>query len=133
MHLILCVDTRSGLSFAGRRLSSDSVLTGRILKMTENSRLWIAPYSEKLFLDQTVHVAPDYLQKAAQGDYCFLEQNIHMVPRDRVESVTLCCWNRSYPATEKFPREWLGDMRLVHTEEFPGTSHDTITLERYVP
>lgn len=133
MHLILCIDDRSGLSFAGRRLSTDRKLTEKIVGMAEHSKLWIEPYSEKLFDNGNIFVSPDYLNKAAPGEYCFLEREIQLVPNERLESIILCRWNRAYPSTEKFPRELLADMCLVHTEDFPGNSHEKITIERYIP
>lgn len=133
MHLILCVDDRGGLSFAGRRLSTDRKLTEKIVDMAEYSKLWIEPYSEKLFEKGNIFVSPDYLNEAASGEYCFLEREIQLVPKERLESIILCRWNRAYPSTEKFPRELLVDMRLVHTEDFPGNSHEKITIERHTP
>ena len=131
MHLIVCIDDRDGLSFAGRRLSRDRVLTRRILDLSSGKELWVAPYSATLFEPDTVCMDPQFPKKAGEGDYCFVEKEIHMIQRAQLESVTVFRWNRSYPATEKFPRSLLTGMRLVYTEDFPGNSHDKITMERY--
>lgn len=130
MHLIVCIDQRDGMSFCGRRLSSDRTLTDYICKLTSESKLWMNAYSAKLFPETEVLVDESFLQKASKGEYCFAE-NTPLENLTDVESVTLCHWNRRYPSTEIFPRMLLANMHLVHTEEFPGNSHETLTIERY--
>lgn len=131
MHLIVCVEEKDGISFCGRRLSSDRTVTNHIAEITSGRKLWMHPYSAKLFGEREVFVQEDFLQKAAAGDYCFVE-NVP-VPKnlDELESVVLYHWNRSYPSTLKFPREILESKELISTEEFAGYSHDKITMERY--
>lgn len=131
MHLIACIDERDGLSFCGRRLSSDRALSEYLLRMTADHRLWVHPDARKLFPAHTVDVAEDFTTACKAGDYCFVEQNAAQISKDDLESVTLCCWNRRYPFTEVFPRGLLSDMRLSFTEDFPGNSHACITVERY--
>ena len=133
MHLIVCVEDQGGVSFAGRRLSSDCVLTEYILSLTAHSRLWIAPYSAKLYAGEKVSVAEDYLTRCQPGEYCLLEKDISLIHSNTLESVTLCRWNRRYPATEYFSQELLAGMRLASTVDFPGNSHENITVERYMP
>lgn len=132
MHLIFCVDDRDGLSFCGRRLSQDREVTAHILSRTADTNLWILPYSAKLFPAGSMIADPDYLSKAEMGDYCFVEKGPLPNVWENVESVTLYHWNRAYPSTERFPRELLEVMTLEVTEEFPGYSHETITMERFV-
>ena len=132
MHLIVCVDTRDGMSFCSRRQSRDREIIARVLKTTEKSRLWISPYSANLFAGEQIIVDPDYLEKAGDGEFCFAETEVLLPVLGKLESVTLYHWNRSYPATVKFPREILRSMHLQTREEFPGYSHETITMERYV-
>ena len=133
MHLIVCIDQRDGMLFNCRRLSSDKVLTQRILQMTQGSTLWMSSYSAKLFsgFEGSIHVAEDYLACARNGAYCFAEDADLLGVKDKLESVTLFLWNRSYPADKYFSRQLLDNLHLVHTEDFPGNSHETITLERY--
>lgn len=132
MHLIFCVDDRDGLLFCDRRLSRDRKLYEHILQLTAGRSLWMSPYSGKLFSNGTVRIDPDFQQKAAQGDYCFLETLPVPEIYDQCESVILYHWNRVYPATVKFPRTLLENMHLDATEEFPGSSHEKITMERYI-
>ena len=49
MKLILCVDDKGGLAFNHRRQSRDRVLNERILMHCGMHRLWISPYTAKLF------------------------------------------------------------------------------------
>jgi len=130
MHLILCIDDRDGLSFGGKRLSSDRKLTEFLLDYTSSGKLWMNSYSAKLFPEGTVCVDEDFLHKAGEGEYCFLE-NTPLTDISGLESVTLCRWNRRYPSTVKFPRTLLEAMRLESCQDFPGNSHDLISVERY--
>ena len=131
MHLILCVDNRDGLSFCGRRLSQDRAVCAHILGLTADAVLWMSAYSQPLFPGADVRVDADFQRKAGPGEYCFLETTPLLDTYDNLESVVLYHWNRDYPATVKFPRKLLAPMHLVYTEEFPGNSHNTITMERY--
>lgn len=54
---------------------------------------------------------------------CFLIQT-------QVDSVILYKWNRVYPADQYFAMD-LSGWKLVETVEFPGSSHEKITEERY--
>ena len=130
MHLILCADDRNGLSFCGRRLSRDRLLIEHMLMLSAGQRLWVHPYSLPLFPSDAVIAHEAFLDKAQAGEYCFLE--ISRLP-ETVESVVLYRWNRAYPATETLPQNLLSSMHLVHTEEFPGSSHEKITMEKYIP
>ena len=48
----------------------------------------------------------------------------------QVDSVILYKWNRVYPADQYFAMD-LSGWKLVETVEFPGSSHEKITEERY--
>lgn len=132
MHLIFCVDERDGLSFCGRRLSQDRNLCQHMLTLTAGSRLWVHPYSAKLFPEGSVLVDETYIEQAKTGDYCFVEKGPFPASWGDVHSVTLYHWNRAYPSTERFSRSLLENMHLETTEEFPGNSHEKITMERFV-
>ena len=131
MHLIVCLEEHDGLHFGGRRLSSDRLVTEHILRMSGGHNLWMNAYSAKLFSGAEVCVAEDFLEKAAIEDYCFLENSTMDGYTDKIRSVTVYRWNRRYPATVRFPVEILKSRQLVHTEDFPGNSHEIITVERY--
>lgn len=131
MHLIICVDDRDGLSFCGRRLSRDSRVCEHILALAEGHKLWMHPDSAKIFPGAVVLTDEDFQNQAGQGDYCFLEVTPPLDAYENLESVTLYHWNRTYPATVKLDRKILSSLHLTHTEEFPGNSHETITVKRY--
>ena len=131
MHLIFCIDDRDGLSFCGRRLSQDRELNRHMLKLTSGHKLWMSHYSAKLFPDCSVQIDEDFQHKADTDDYCFLETADPLEAYEHLESVTLYHWNRSYPSTQKFPRSLLNNMHLEYTEDFHGSSHEKITMERY--
>lgn len=133
MHIIVCLDENNGMCFAGRRQSMDSALRVRLLALTQGSRLWMNSYSGKQFALQAEHimVAEDFLKKAGQGEYCFVENTPLGGCEDRLEDVFLCRWNRVYPSDVKFPMALLTGRHLAETVQFAGNSHDTITLERY--
>ena len=131
MHLIVCIDDRDGMSFCGRRLSRDAALTAHILELTKGSRLWMTADSAKLFPNGTVIVDDHCLQLAGEGEFCFAEVKVDADIQHKLESVYLYHWNRAYPSTTKFPRELLMHMHLVQSEDFPGNSHEIITLEKY--
>lgn len=131
MHLIVCVEDNGGLSFCGRRLSFDRVVTAEILRIASENKLWMNRYSSGLFTDQNVMVDEYFLQRAGKGEYCFLENIPVPDSLENIESIIVFRWNRRYPATVKFPIELLADRELVETVEFTGFSHKTITMERY--
>lgn len=130
MHLIVCVDERDGVHFAGKRLSSDKELCKFLLQYTQGSTLWMNSYSAKLFAGMEIIVEEAILEKTPEGAYCFLE-NLPLSQMTNLESITLCHWNRRYPSTEKFPRTLLSGMHLESSYDFPGNSHEKITVERY--
>ncbi len=134
MHLIVCVDARGGMAFNCRRLSSDKVLAAKICDITQGAALWVSPYSVSLFkgTEACLHVSEDYLSDAASGEYCFAEREDLTVLAQPPESVILCLWNRCYPADTYFPQKLLEGATCQLLDEFPGSSHEKISIERYV-
>ncbi len=129
MFLIVCIDSRGGMSFGGRRQSRDRILQKRLLDRVGTSHLFMSPYSAKLFQEaQNVIATENYLEKIGPGDYVFVEDG--PLPKSGVEGLFLYHWNRLYPADRYFTLSpaALGLTRLSR-EEFPGSSHDVITEE----
>lgn len=131
MHLIVCVDERDGLSFCGRRLSRDGILNQHMLTLASGHKLWMNAYSAKMFSGDTVCADEDFLLRAGSDDFCFLENSPLPKTNETLESVILYHWNRTYPSNVTFPRALLDGMHLVKEEEFPGRSHEMITMEWY--
>lgn len=133
MVLLVCVDDQFGMMFNRRRQSSDSVVTAKILEMTAGKRLWMNNYSRSLFPENApICVDDDFLKKASEEDYCFVE-NCDVKPYiGCAEKIVLFHWNRQYPADIRFPNDLLtGDWSIIHTLDFPGNSHKTVTVEVY--
>ena len=131
MHLVVCVDDRMGMCFAGRRQSMDRLLREDLLALTQGAAIWMAPYSAGQFeaSPENLQMAEDFTEKAGAGEYCFCELQL---PRGNIESIILYRWNRHYPADFVFPAEWLQCRSLKETKEFAGSSHEKITREVYV-
>ena len=137
MHIIAVIDDNGGLMFNHRRQSQDRVLLDRILELSGGARLWMNAYTRKQFDDtaslERVTVDEDFLEKAAAGDFCFVE-NVPVLPvLRRVERVILFRWNRAYPSDRKFDLDLSAPFwTLTESRECPGRSHEKITEEVYV-
>lgn len=133
MILMVCVDKKRGMLFHHRRQSQDRILRERILAATAHTRLWMNAYSAKQFDLDTfphIHVSETFLSDAAPGEYCFVENVDPSSALDQIEQVILYHWNRDYPADLYFSLD-LSPFTLTRTEEFAGSSHETITEEIY--
>jgi hypothetical protein len=134
MKIALCLDDRNGMSFAGRRQSMDEILRQDLLLLVKGHRLWMSPYSAAQFdsLPENVQVDGACLEKSGQEDWCFVEDGDVLSVQDRVTQFAIYRWNRHYPSDRKFPLEVFQDRwKLESCREFPGKSHENITLEVY--
>ncbi len=132
MKLIVIVDDQMGLSFNHRRQSRDHILCQYIADLTDGSRMFMNEYSYKLmkpYISDAV-VSEACLDEAAEEDYCFVETEDPTAYKDRITELVLCRWNRAYPGDVHFTMD-LTDWTLIHTEEFPGSSHEKLTIEFY--
>lgn len=129
MILAVCVEDRMGLSFCGKRLSKDRGLREKMLELS-GGQLRMSPYSAKQF-QEAVYAGEDYLSGAGAQDWCFAEDDGYLAVLHRVNKVVLFRWNRAYPADRFFqiPDGW----RMTAQEDFPGNSHEKITMEVYEP
>jgi len=125
--VVLCVDDNLGLGFNRRRQSKDAALRQK-LQALSSGRLRMSEYSARQF-DIPVYAGADYLSRAESGDWCFCEDREYLEFAQNIEKLYLFRWNRAYPADLYF--EFPGQWKLVSSEEFPGTSHEKITLEVY--
>ena len=135
MKLIVCVEDRWGLLFNHRRVSRDRAVTDKILSLTAGSSLLMNEYSSGLFpAGSLMKVDPCFLEKAETGDCCFVETDDIRPFLSRVEELVLFRWNRKYPFDVSFPFEdCFGNWNLISREDFPGNSHEMITMEVYRP
>ena len=102
MILIVCIDDQNGMAFNHRRQSQDRVLVERIEGLTADSKLRMAPYSQKLFSSSNILADDDYLIKADIDDYCFVEREDVKPYEDKIQKVIVFRWNRHYPSDLKF-------------------------------
>ena len=134
MTLIVCVDDLGGMAFNHRRQSQDRVLRERILAMAQGKRLLMSPYSARQFGPQpNLNIQEDFLQEALEGDLCFAETGPLLPYEKWISRLILFRWNRVYPADTHFDIPLVEETgwHLVSSEDFPGSSHEKITMEVY--
>lgn len=133
MIIAACVDDAMGMMFNGRRQSRDRYLMAHLEKKASGRTLRIAPGSAELFDAATsVWADEDFLQRAGQGDVCFVENADFAAYISEVEEIWLYRWNRIYPSDVYFPvpleqQGW----RCIGQHDFSGYSHACITEEIY--
>ena len=132
MKLIVCLDDKGGMAFAGRRQSRDRLLCNRICEITGGSRVLMSEPSYKLFENPSSRLvaSPEFLKIAGSSDYCFTETDSPAAFAENIEEIIIYRWNRVYPSDLKFDIP-LDSYTLKSTYEFKGNSHDKITEEVY--
>ena len=132
MNAIVCVDNRQGMLFNHRRQSRDQALKDFLLNLAGEKGLHMNHFSEKLFEGSpNIHIAEDFLDCAREDDFCFVEDHLLKPYENKIHSLIVCRWNRDYPGDFFLDLDYSG-RKLVFAEEFPGTSHEKITVEVYV-
>ncbi len=134
MKIIVCLDDKGGMLFNHRRQSRDSAQLHHMLALVGGSRLYMNEYSGRLFksAEKNVTVDDNFLFFAGEGDYCFVENEDVSDFLDVIEEVVIYRWGRVYPSDVRFPVSMFASRwTLTHTEEFPGSSHEKITVSRY--
>lgn len=131
MNAIICLDEKNGMMFNKRRQSRDSVLNQKVLEIATGKKLLMNGYSAKLFGENSsITVEENFLDIAQKGDFCFIEKGMETL--QNVENLYVFLWNRHYPADVYFRLDIEKEgFVLQSTEEFPGTSHEKITLNIY--
>lgn len=135
MNVIICIDNNGGMLFNYRRQSKDRFVQEDIIQLIGNHRLWMNQFTKNQFLNVStnihqINVAEDFLKKAQNGDYCFVE-NVDIFPYiSKIDRIILYKWNRVYPS-DTFLLLDLSEWTLENTEDFVGHSHDKITKEIY--
>ena len=100
MRVIVCLDEMGGMMFNHRRQSRDRTVIADVIASVGAGRLWLAPYSEKLFVEAGAdYVAEeDFLANAGEGDTCFVEDRHLAQWAERIDELVIYHWNRRYPA-----------------------------------
>ena len=132
MKVIVCLDERRGMMFNNRRQSRDSVLIEDVVKDLCGEKLFISPYSEKLFenADVKLKVKDNPLKAAKRDSVCFIENCSLADFKDEIDEVVIYLWNRHYPCDFYFDLNMEG-YTLKSMTEFAGSSHEKITKEVY--
>ena len=101
MIVITCLDQKNGMMFNHRRQSQDSALRERVAELVANAPLWINHYSANQFDTESIpnlNIDDDFLQEAAKGEYCFVE-DAPLAPFEKwIERIVVFRWDRTYPA-----------------------------------
>ena len=101
MIVITCLDQKNGMMFNHRRQSQDSVLREHVAKLVANVPLWMNHYSASQFHAESIpnlNIDDAFLQEAAQGEYCFVEDaplapfldGIASIP---LTGISICSWD----------------------------------------
>lgn len=133
MIVIVCLDNKKGMMFNHRRQSRDQAVTDRIQKICTDKKLWMSPYSDRLYgslKGMELAVNPDFLSQAGSGEICLVESDSLMPSIEKIEQIIVYWWNRTYPADVYLDLD-LSRWERKERYEFPGTSHEKITEERY--
>lgn len=131
MIAIVCVDDKGGMTFFGKRQSKDRAVFQRIAEIIEDAPLWINSFSASLFEGAPVTVDDAFLDKAGDGEFCFVENEALTPYTEKIEKLIVYQWNRAYPSDRKLDVDrscW----KLASVCDFAGYSHDKITEEIYI-
>lgn len=133
MILIVCVDDDNGMMFNKRRQSRDRVVIEDILSMSGEKTVWIQRFSAPLFekYEKNVMIDDGFLDRAEEGEFCFVENCSILPVLERVEKIVVYRWNRKYPADFHFDVD-LSQWNLENSSEFRGSSHERIVKEIYI-
>ena len=137
MNIVMCVGDGGEMLFNGRRVSRDEVACGDILKQLKGERLYIKPYSQKLFAPfegnaNLPTVCEDPLGTASDGEWCFIEDEDIMPYFDKIEKLLIYNWNLNYPYDMRLDLDYVrGKLRLSEMKKLVGKAHDKITRELY--
>ena len=134
MIVFLALDNQNGMMLNNRRQSRDSVLNQKMFDMIEDKKLMIHSFSQKLlakdFANQII-IRDDFIDDAQSGDVCFVE-NQHLASHvDKISTIYVFRWNRDYLADFTLDID-LSKWHKEVVEDFVGSSHERITLEKYM-
>ena len=133
MIVIVCLDDKKGMMLHHRRQSRDQAVTERIQKICKGKKLWMNPYSDKLYgslKGMKIAINADFLSLAEIGEFCLIESESLAPFAEKIEQIIVYWWNRTYPADVYLDLD-LSQWERKERNEFPGTSHEKITEEIY--
>lgn len=132
MKVIVCLDDNKGLLFNNRRQSRDRLVTEDIIKNLNGEKLFVLPFSEKLFEGyENVCCVEESAFLDFSQDGTFFVENIALSEYRNIDSVVVYKWNRVYPADFYCDIDF-GAFSLVEESDFKGNSHEKITKQVYI-
>lgn len=134
MTLICCVDDNMGMTFNKRRQSRDVEVTNSVINLSKNGKLFINPYSKKLFEEAgfiDFIIQDDSSLDFPDNSYFFNETAAPSVFEKAADEIILFRWNRAYPGDIQFDINLNSGWKLISSKEFAGKSHEKITMEVY--
>ena len=136
MIVAVCVDDSGGMLFNGRRQSRDRKVRDYLLEISRDAGLWMNGYSAAQFADAPegrISVSENFLEEAPEGSLAFAENQALKPFLHRIEKIILLKWNRQYPADLYLDIPLEKGWKSTKIREFPGYSHEKITVEVYEP
>ena len=128
MKLIICCDKNGGISFAGRRQSSDSAVRKKIYEIIGGKKLYLNSYSAGQFENtERLFISESFISDMKSGDFCFAENtepNLALF-----DEIYVFNWNRDYPADRHL--DIAPPFKKAKSTNFAGNSHKKITLSVY--
>lgn len=133
MILIFTLDNQNGTNLAGKRQSRDRVVGEKIIELA-NGRLHILEKTVSFFknndMSNTACTVFSDLWRLPNDAVFFAEEVVPQELMEQAEKIYVFRWNRQYPSMAK-DRVTLETFNKAIVEEFPGYSHEKITLEVY--
>lgn len=125
---VVCIDNEGGMLFGGKRQSRDRVLIADVFSLAGEGKVYASDFSKVIFEGTDCIIDKEYLKKAGDNDYCFVEKDD--LSKFDFDCIVVYHWNRDYPA-DKYLNVDLNQFKLESVYEFEGYSHDKITREVY--
>lgn len=133
MIIFLALDNNNGMMLNKRRQSRDSELLKHLFQVAGEQKVMVHSFSQKLLKDyaEQIIVQDDFLDMAQTGDICFVENQHLEMYIDKIEAIYVYRWNRDYLSDFDLDID-LSVWNKTVVNEFAGSSHDCITVEKYI-
>ena len=131
MTTFITVSDNGGRMFNRRRQTSDKSVISDVEKIVGDGYLYVSMYSAPLFDESNISVIASSApyESSAVGDFVFAE-DVSDVPKDRLSTLVIYRWNRSYPADTYLTFDPKNEgFTLISSLDFEGSSHKKITRE----
>jgi hypothetical protein len=131
MIIILTLDDKNAVSFAGKRQASDRAVADYMSSITQGAPLYIKEKSTSFFkncITPPTLCAVDSFDNLKDSDVCFMEEVPSAQLMAQAEKLIVFRWNRNYPSMTN-ERVHLSGWNFECSLEFPGYSHEKITME----